>query len=58
MVKDLIETGDLKKDNNTNPYILDPRDNTSMDDLELIVYEKYNRIYVAFNDTIKTTCDK
>lgn len=58
VVKDLIETGDLKKDNNTNPYILDPRDNTSMDDLELIVYEKYNRIYVAFNDTIKTTCDK
>ncbi len=57
-VKDLIETGDLKKDNNTSPYILDPRDNTSMDDLELIVYEKYNRIYVAFNDTIKTTCDK
>lgn len=58
VVKDLIETGDLKKDNNTSPYILDPRDNTSMDDLELIVYEKYNRIYVAFNDTIKTTCDK
>lgn len=58
MVKDLIETGDLKKDNSTSPYILDPRDNTSMDDLELTVYEKYNRIYVAFSDTIKTTCDK
>lgn len=57
-VKDLIETGDLKKDNSTSPYILDPRDNTSMDDLELTVYEKYNRIYVAFNEAIKTTCDK
>lgn len=57
-VKDLIETGDLKKDNNTSPFVMDPRDNESMDDLEFTVYEKYNRIYVAFDETVKTTCDK
>lgn len=57
-VKDLIEAGYLKKDNNTEPYILDPRDNSSMDSLELNVYVKYNRVYVKFNDTVKTTCGK
>lgn len=63
-VKDLIETGYLKKDNsvcggeNNPPCIVDPRDSSSMDKIELTVYEKYNRIYVAFSDTIKTTCDK
>ncbi len=57
-VKDLIETGDLKKDNSTEPFIVDPRDNESMDDLELTVYVKYNRIYVAFDETVKTTCSK
>lgn len=57
-VNDLIESGDLKKDNNVRPFIVDPRDNSSMDDLELIIYEKYNRIYVAFSENVKETCDK
>lgn len=57
-VKDLIDSGDLKKDNSSSPFVIDPRDDESMDEVELIVYEKYNRIYVAFDDTVKTTCDK
>ena len=58
-VMDLINSGDLKKDNNIAPYILDPRDNSGMDDMELIVYIKYNRIYVHFNDEkINSTCDR
>ncbi len=57
-IKDLIDSGDLKKDNTSSPYVIDPRDDSSMDEVELTVYEKYNRIYVAFDDTIKTTCDK
>ncbi len=58
-VMDLINSGDLKKDNNIAPYILDPRDNSGMDDMELIVYIKYNRFYVHFNDEkINSTCDR
>ncbi len=57
-VKDLIESGDLKKDNTIAPFIIDPRNNTSMDEMELTVYVKYNRVYVAFQDEIKTTCKK
>ena len=54
----LIETGDLKKENTTAPYILDPRDNASMDDLQITVYVKYNRIYVHFPEEVNTTCEK
>ena len=57
-VSDLIASGDLKKDNSTSPFVLDPRDNSSMDEIQLTVYEKYNRIYVSFSDSIKTTCSK
>ena len=57
-VKDLIDSGDLKKDNRTAPYVIDPRDNSGMDDLELTVYQKFNRIYVHFSDTVNTTCDR
>lgn len=62
-VQALINSGDLKKDNNVcggdnSPCIVDPRDNSGLDAMELTIYEKYNRIYVAFNDTIKKTCDK
>ena len=57
-VERLVETGDLKKDSTTAPYILDPRDNASMDELQIIVYVKYNRIYVHFPDEVTTTCDK
>ena len=57
-VKTLIDTGDLKKDSTTAPYILDPRDNASMDDLKIIVYVKYNRVYVHFPEEVNTTCDK
>ncbi len=57
-VKSLIEAGYLKKDNQTAPYILDPRDNSSMDDMQFNVYIKYNRVYVHFDENVKTTCDK
>ncbi len=57
-VLDLINSGDLKKDNETSPYIVDPRDDSKMDDMTLTVYVKYNRVYVSFNDTIKNTCGK
>ncbi len=57
-VKTLVESGDLKKDNNAEPYIVDPRDNKSMDDFSFIVYVKYNRIYVHFPEEVNTTCEK
>lgn len=57
-VKGLIDAGYLKKDNEKEPYMLDPRDNTSMDNMEFYIYIKYNRVYVRFNDTVKTTCSK
>ena len=57
-VKDLIDSNDLKKDNSEAPYIIDPRNNEGMDAISIIIYEKYNRIYVHFNDEINSICDK
>lgn len=57
-VKGLVEAGYLKKDNQTSPYILDPRDNSSMDEMQFNIYVKYNRIYVHFDENVKTTCGK
>ncbi len=57
-VRDLIASGDLKKEGNEEPFITNPIDGSSMDDLELIVYEKYNRIYVHFDEDINSACDK
>ena len=47
-VIELINTGYLKKDQKNAPYVLDPRDNASLDDMDVIVYLKWNRIYVHF----------
>lgn len=57
-VTDLINSGYLKKDNNVAPFVVDPRDNVSMDTLPLNVYIKYERVYVHFNDTVNKTCKK
>lgn len=57
-VSDLVDSGHLKKDNNESPFIIDPRDNSSLDDMTLTLYVKYNRIYIAFDDVVKTTCEK
>lgn len=57
-VSDLITSGDLKKDNTTSPYIVDPRNNEEMDNLELTLYLNYNRVYVSFDENVSTTCDK
>ncbi len=56
-VKDLIQKGYLKKEDNNG--IIDPRNNSNMENLELIVYEKYNRIYVHFTSAeINDVCKK
>lgn len=59
-VKDLVDTGYLKKDQNTAPYVVDPRDKASEDlyNMSFKVYVKYNRVYVGFNDDVKTICGK
>lgn len=59
-VKDLVDSGDLRKDQKEEPYVVDPRDKKSdaLYQMKFVVYVKYNRIYVAFPDDVKTTCDK
>lgn len=59
-VKNLVEAGALKKDQKEEPYIVDPRDKKSdaLYQMKFVVYVKYNRIYVAFPDEVKKTCDK
>lgn len=59
-VKDLVESGSLKKDQQEAPYVVDPRNKTSdaLYNMSLTIYIKYNRAYVSFNDEVKTTCGK
>ncbi len=59
-VKTLVDTGYLKKDQNTEPFIVDPRDQKSSNlyNMSLGIFVKNNRIYVEFNDDIKKTCEK
>ena len=59
-VKDLVDSGSLKKDQQESPYVVDPRDKTSdaLYNMSLTIYIKYNRAYVAFNEDVKTTCGK
>lgn len=57
-VLELVNTGYLKKDNATAPFVVDPRSNEAMDEVEFTIYEKYNRVYVAFDETVKETCGK
>lgn len=52
VLQNLIDTGYLKKDQDTYPYILDPRDKTKSDmyeNMKIIVYVKYDRIYIHFD---------
>lgn len=59
-VKDLVESGNLKKDQKEEPYIVDPRNKTSDElyNMPFTIYIKYNRAYVAFNQDVKDTCGK
>ena len=59
-VSDLVNKNYLKKDQNSSPFIVDPRDKNSTDlyNMDLTVYIKYNRIYVHFNEQVNTTCAK
>lgn len=59
-VKDLVDTGKLKKDQNEAPFIIDPRDKKSsaLYNMEFTIYVKYNRIYVAFPTEVTNTCKK
>ncbi len=63
-VMELVNTGKLKKDNKTcgenlNPCVVDPRnkDSHDLENMEIVVYVKYNRIYVHFPDTVNETCN-
>lgn len=59
-VSDLVNQGYLKKDQETSPYVVDPRDSQSADlyNMSFRIYLKYNRVYVDFNSVVNTTCDK
>ena len=59
LVRDLVTTNYLKKDNNTAPYIVDPRNKSkSLDSLRFAIYIKNNRIYVQFDTNVRETCEK
>lgn len=59
-VKDLVNSGYLKQDQDKSPYVVDPRDSqtTELYNMSFKIYLKYNRVYVDFNSTVNTTCDK
>ncbi len=58
-VIDLVNNNYLKKDNNSAPYIKDPRDkNKNLDDLSLTIYKKYNRFYVNFEENVNNICNR
>lgn len=57
-VEKLVSTGYLKKDTNESPYVVDPRDKNSegLYRSSLVVYIKYDRIYVHFDDDAANSC--
>ncbi len=59
-VKNLVESGYLRRDQDIDPLIIDPRDNKSdaLYNMQLGIYIKNNRVYVKFPDDINTTCGK
>lgn len=59
-VKELVDTGYLKKDQKDSPYVVDPRNKKTTDlyNMSFTIYIKYNRAYVSFNNTVKNTCGK
>ena len=58
-VKELVDKGYLKKDQNNSPYIQDPRDKKQgLDNNYLTLYKKNNRIHVAFWKEASNLCEK
>lgn len=59
-VKQLVDKGYLKKDQDDAPIIIDPRDtsSTALYNMSFKIFLKYNRPYVEFNSDVKNTCDK
>ncbi len=59
-VKQLVDKGYLKKDQDTSPIIVDPRDtkSTTLYNMSFKIFLKYNRPYVEFDTTVKNTCGK
>ena len=52
----LIDEGYLKKDKSEDGRAIDPRTNEDMENKELLVYLKYGRIYVHFDDEDANNC--
>jgi len=50
-IKDLIEQGIIKKENETAPFMLNPVTNNSMDDYEIGIYKKNKRAYAFYIET-------
>lgn len=57
-VKDLVDKGYLKKDQNVpGSYILNPKDDSSMDEVEVRIYLKNHRAY-AHVDIDTSSCEE
>ena len=58
-IKELVQKNYLKKDNETEPYIEDPRDkNKGLDNEFITVYIKNERIHVDFWEEVNSTCER
>lgn len=58
-IKELVSTNYLKKDNENEPYIEDPRNkNGGLDNETITIYIKNERIYVKFWQEVIDTCEK
>ncbi len=56
-VSELVKLGALKKDQDVSgSYVLDPRDNSSMDHIEVRIYSKNKRAY-AHVDVDQSMCE-
>ncbi len=57
-VKDLVDKGYIKRDQDSAPYVVDPRDvkTDSLYNMSFKLYKKNKRAYVDFNNTVKQTC--
>lgn len=58
-VQKLVETNYLKKDQQSSPYIQDPRDkNKGLDNNSVTIYIKNERVHVKFWQEVIDTCEK
>lgn len=58
-IKELVQKNYLKKDNETEPYVEDPRDkNKGLDNESITVYIKNERIHVDFWEEVNSTCER